>query len=84
MLTYKFPFDFAEVKIIFAHFFRDTVVCWRPCWMRRPKRARVNKNLGLCKGALYENVVGEALISSEKYSDISHGIKLTVGGICSA
>ena len=88
---------------------------------------RANKNLGVYKGALYENIVGEALvksgcglyyykredstleedffvrtaselipvevkatngrakslrtlISSEKYSDISHGIKLT-GGI---
>ena len=87
---------------------------------------RANKNLGVYKGALYENIVGEALvksgcglyyykredstleedffvrtaselipvevkatngrakslrtlISSEKYSDISHGIKLTGG-----
>ena len=89
---------------------------------------RANKNLGVYKGALYENIVGEALvksgcglyyykredstleedffvrtaselipvevkatngrakslrtlISSEKYSDISHGIKLTGGNI---
>ena len=89
---------------------------------------RANKNLGVYKGALYENIVGEALvksgcglyyykredstleedffvrtaselipvevkatngrakslrtlISSEKYSDISHGIKLTRGNI---
>lgn len=89
---------------------------------------RANKNLGVYKGALYENVVGEALvksgcglyyykredstleedffvrtaselipvevkatngrakslrtlIGSEKYSDISHGIKLTRGNI---
>ena len=89
---------------------------------------RANKNLGVYKGALYENIVGEALvksgcglyyykredstleedffvrtaselipvevkatngrakslrtlIGSEKYSDISHGIKLTGGNI---
>lgn len=89
---------------------------------------RANKNLGVYKGALYENIVGEALvksgcglyyykredstleedffvrtaselipvevkatngrakslrtlIGSEKYSDISHGIKLTRGNI---
>ena len=89
---------------------------------------RTNKNLGVYKGALYENIVGEALvksgcglyyykredstleedffvrtaselipvevkatngrakslrtlISSEKYSDISHGIKLTGGNV---
>ena len=89
---------------------------------------RANRNLGVYKGALYENIVGEALvksgyglyyykredstleedffvrtaselipvevkatngrakslrtlISSEKYSDISHGIKLTRGNI---
>ena len=89
---------------------------------------RTNRNLGVYKGALYENIVGEALvksgcglyyykredstleedffvrtaselipvevkatngrakslrtlISSEKYSDISHGIKLTGGNI---
>ena len=89
---------------------------------------RANKNLGVYKGALYENIMGEALvksgcglyyykredstleedffvrtaselipvevkatngrakslrtlISSEKYSDISHGIKLTGGNI---
>ena len=89
---------------------------------------RANKNLGVYKGALYENIVGEALvksgcglyyykredstleedffvrtaselipvevkatngrskslrtlISSEKYGDISHGIKLTGGNV---
>lgn len=63
-LNYKWRFVYGIKNSLFSHIIFDTGLFVAMLDEEAQEDLRANKNLGVYKGALYENIVSEALVKS--------------------